>query len=66
LTWRYRLVLEADQSRLGEVYRRVRRGMTAEQIAADLSRDISVSDAKMCLRQAEILVRAAWDRVYST
>lgn len=34
------------------------------QVASE-SRDISVSDARMCLRQAELLLDAARDRVFS-
>lgn len=44
----------------------LKRALDRRAQAAHESRDISVSNARMCLRQAEILVDAARDRVLST
>ncbi len=44
----------------------LKRALDRKAQAAYESRDISVSDARMCLRQAEILLDAARDRVLST
>ncbi len=44
----------------------LKRALDRKAQAAYESRDISVSDAKMCLRQAEVLLDAARDRVLST
>jgi hypothetical protein len=44
----------------------LKRAVDRKAQAAYESRDISVSNARMCLRQAEILLAAARDRVLST
>jgi nitrogen fixation protein FixH len=65
----------ADDSRqaavelLGRVDKKLssalQRALDRQAQAANESRDISLSDARMCLRQAEFLLEAARDRVLS-
>lgn len=43
----------------------LQRALDRRAQAAYESRDISVSDARMCLQQAELLINAARDRVFS-
>lgn len=43
----------------------LKRALDRRAQAAYESRDISASDARMCLRQAELLLEAARDRVFS-
>jgi hypothetical protein len=44
----------------------LKRALDRKTQAAYESRDISASDAKMCLRQADLLLAAARDRVLGT